>query len=74
MPEKKVVNRIRALRHKRGWSADELSARTGRVVPTSTIQKIEHNHWTPNVTTAMILADALRVSLSKLYYWEEQTE
>lgn len=70
MAELKVMNRVQPIRKRRGWTAAQLSDKTAKVVPTSTIQKIERGAFSPNIMTALVLADTLDTSVDRLFFLE----
>lgn len=63
-----VGNRLQPARKNRGWSAEELSSQTKKIIPTSTIQKIERGAFAPNIATALVLADTLDTSVDRLFF------
>jgi transcriptional regulator with XRE-family HTH domain len=59
-----VGARIRALRHLRGWTLQQLSTASG--VSTAMLSKVERDKRNPTIAVAWRIADALGVSPSRL--------
>lgn len=59
-----VAEHVRALRHARGWSLDELSGRSG--VSKGMVVQIEGARTNPSVGTLCRLADAFGVTVARL--------
>jgi transcriptional regulator with XRE-family HTH domain len=57
-------NAIRQLRKAKGWTQEDLAHSAG--LPSSTIRRLE-NGGTPQVTTAVKIANALGVTLTDLF-------
>lgn len=61
-----MKNKVNEMRKRLGWSQDMLSQASG--VPASTISEIEHGKRTPGVDIALMLAQAMGVSVEDLFY------
>ena len=61
-------NRLREERDSKGWTQAELAARVG--VSRKTINTVENRVFTPSATLAIKLAEALGVSVEKLFWIE----
>jgi transcriptional regulator with XRE-family HTH domain len=59
-----VAERVRGLRHQRGWSLERLSELCG--VSRSMLSQIERNDTNPTVAVALAIATALGISLDEL--------
>ena len=67
----RIAEAVRAQRRRRGWSLDELAARSG--VSRAMISKIERKASTPTAVLLARLADALGVSLNALMFDPDTT-
>ncbi len=61
-------NRLREERDSKGWTQAELAARVG--VSRKTINTVENRVFTPSATLAIKLAEALGVSVERLFWIE----
>ena len=71
MTERKLGNRLRAVRTQHGLTQAEL-ALMARVSP-KTINTIENRGYVPSTTLALALAAALEISVEALFFLIEET-
>lgn len=64
-PRERFAENLKALRHERGWSQEDLSRHSG--LHTTTISKYEINDRVPRFPTIVILAEAFRVPAGRLF-------
>ncbi len=64
-PQERFAANLKALRHERGWSQEDLSWRSG--MHTTAISKLERCNRTPRFSTIVILAEALEVPAGRLF-------
>ena len=63
-----LLNRLREARDSKGWTQAELAARVG--VSRKTINTVENRVFTPSATLAIKLAEALELSVERLFWIE----
>lgn len=61
----KVAERLKQERINNNWSQQELADRAG--VDRKTVNRIEQNHFSPSMTTFLLLCDALRVDAQSFF-------
>jgi transcriptional regulator with XRE-family HTH domain len=64
-PQERFATNLKALRHERKWSQEDLSRHSG--LHTTTIAKYERSNRAPRFTTIVILAKALRIPAGRLF-------
>lgn len=65
----RIAVRLKALRHERGWSLDQLAARTG--VSRATLSRLENGEVSPTANVLGRLCTAFGVTLSRLMHLVE---
>ena len=63
-----LMNRLREAREAKGWTQAELAARVG--VSRKTVNTVENRVFTPSATLAIKLAEALELSVERLFWIE----
>ena len=66
MHDRRLGNRLKALRAERGWSQAELAEKAG--VSRKTINTVENGVFTPSATLALVLAQTFGLPVEAVFF------